>query len=203
MAERTLIARVRPDEEEAGILRVASPVVGMVDGAPREGAFLNPFDQILTIKILNRRYTLRLPRDTHGRITRVLVPNEYTPVAFDDPLIEIDQRALAGGPAASTSGGTAGKAGEDAADGDEIIISAPSEGIFYRRAAPDAPVYVDIGDEVATGTVLGLVEVMKCFNQITYGGPGLPERGRVVKVLAEDVAEVEFGQTLFRIEPLE
>jgi biotin carboxyl carrier protein len=51
--------------------------------------------------------------------------------------------------------------------------------------------------------VLGLVEIMKCFNQITYGGPGLPERGRVAEILAEDAAEVQFGQVLFRIKPLE
>jgi acetyl-CoA carboxylase biotin carboxyl carrier protein len=203
MAERTLIARVAPEPEGGETLRVASPAVGMVDGAPREGTFLNPFDRILTIKILNRRYVLRLPRDVHGRITRVLVPNEYTPVAFDDPLLEIDPRALAGGPAAGAGGLGSSSAGEEGAAEDAIVVTAPSEGIFYRRPAPDAPAFVDVGAEIATGTVLGLVEVMKCFNQITYGGPGLPEKGRVAKILADDVSEVAFGEVLFHIEPLD
>ena len=46
-----------------------------------------------------------------------------------------------------------------------------------------------------------MVEVMKCFNQITYGGPGLPESGQVTGILVEDAAEVRFGQPLFRIKP--
>ncbi len=50
-------------------------------------------------------------------------------------------------------------------------------------------------------SVLGLVEIMKCFNQITYGGAGLPDRGQVAEILAEDTAEVQFGQVLFRIKP--
>jgi biotin carboxyl carrier protein len=50
--------------------------------------------------------------------------------------------------------------------------------------------------------VLGLVEVMKCFNQITYGGPGLPERGEIVKILGPDTGEVQFGDELFWVRPM-
>ena len=49
----------------------------------------------------------------------------------------------------------------------------------------------------------GLVEIMKCFNQITCGGAGLPEHGRVAEILAEDASEVRFGRVLFRIKPIE
>jgi acetyl-CoA carboxylase biotin carboxyl carrier protein len=203
MAEKTLIARVRADENDPEMLLVACPVVGMADGAPRAGVFLNPFDQIITVKILNQRYVLRLPRDVHGRVTEVFIPNSYTPVAYGEPIARLDPRALAGGEADATGAtGAAGGAGATGA-GDLIAIEAPSEGIFYRRSSPDAPPYVDVGSEITTGGVLGLVEIMKCFNQITYGGPGLPERGRVEAILAEDAAEVRFGQILFRIKPLE
>ena len=51
--------------------------------------------------------------------------------------------------------------------------------------------------------MLGLVEIMKCFYQITYDGPGLPEKGQVAKILADDASEVHFGQALFSIKPLE
>ena len=80
-------------------------------------------------------------------------------------------------------------------------MQAPSEGVFYRRPSPDSPPYVEEGARVESGAVLGLVEVMKSFNQITYGGPGLPERARVERVLAEDSVEVQFGQRLFLIRP--
>ena len=203
MAEKTLIAKVHADENEPDTLLVTCPVVGMADGAPKEGLFLNPFDQVVTMKILNQRYALRLPRDVHGRITEVFIPNAYTPVAYGEPIARLDPRALAGG-ADETGAGTGAAGGTGTAGaGNLIAIEAPSEGIFYRRSSPDAPPYVDVGAEITTGAVLGLVEIMKCFNQITYGGVGLPERGRVEEILAEDAAEVRFGQVLFRIKPIE
>ncbi len=201
MAERTLIARVRPDAQDPQLLVVASPVVGVADGAPRAGRYLNPFDRVLTLKIMNERHTLRLPRDVQGRVVEACIPNAYTPVAFNDVLLRIDPRAAAGGAGAGAraNGTQAATEGESAG---LIKITAPSEGIFYRRSSPDAPAYVEIGSPVGAGTVLGLVEVMKCFNQITYGGPDLPERGEIVKILAPDTGEVQFGDELFWVRPI-
>jgi acetyl-CoA carboxylase biotin carboxyl carrier protein len=187
MAEKTLIAKVQADENDPD--------------APRDGVFLNPFDQIITMKILNQRYALRLPRDVHGRITEVFIPNSYTPVAYGEPIARLDPRALAGG-AADPAGATGAGGAADEAGQDLITIQAPSEGIFYRRSSPDSPPYVEVGAEITTGSVLGLVEIMKCFNQITYGGPGLPQRGKVAEILADDAAEVQFGQVLFQIKPI-
>ncbi len=203
MAEKTLIAKVHADEKDPDTLLVTCPVVGMADGAPKAGVFLNPFDQIITMKILNQRYALRLPRDVHGRVTEVFIPNSYTPVDYGEAIARLDPRALAGG-AADQAGATGADGAADEAGGAGLItIKAPSEGIFYRRSSPDSPPYVDVGSEISSGSVLGLVEIMKCFNQITYGGPGLPERGQVEEILADDAAEVQFGQVLFRIKPLE
>ena len=69
MPEKTLIANVRAADGNPGTLIVASPVVGRVDGVPSAGVYLNPFDAVLTVDILNERYTLRLPRDVQGRVT--------------------------------------------------------------------------------------------------------------------------------------
>ncbi|MBD3236330.1 MAG: hypothetical protein GF330_06490 [Candidatus Eisenbacteria bacterium] len=203
MAENTLIARVRPDRSDPETLIVASPIVGMADGAPRTGIFLNPLDRVIAMKVLGRRYVLRLPRDVQGRITEAFIPNAYGPVEYDAPLARLDPRVLSGGEGvAAGAGGGAAAAGEAAGE-DVIVVSAPSEGIFYRRPAPDDPPFVDAGKQIAAGDVLGLVEVMKCFNQITYGGAGMPERGEIVKILAEDVSEVQFGQPLFWVRAVE
>ncbi len=201
MPEKTLIANVRPDEADPDTLLVSSPVVGMADGAPKVGLFLNPSDRVITMKILNERYVLRLPREIHGRVTEVFIPNSYSPVAYGEVMARLDPRALDGGGGAATraKGGAAteGSAGV----GDLITVPAPSDGIFYRRSSPDAPPYVEAGSPVGSGTILGLVEIMKCFHQITYGGVDLPERGEIVEVLAEDAAEVRFGQPLFKVKP--
>ena len=202
MAENTLIANVSPDEAEPEVLVVTSPVVGMADGAPKVGLFLNPLDLVISMKILNQRYVLRLPRDTHGRITEVFIPNSYTPVAYGQALARLDPRVLDGGTGAAGDTALSGAATGDAADAGLITVTAPSEGIFYSRPSPDAPPYVEVGSAVTSGSMLGLVEIMKCFHQITYGGPDLPDKGEIVKILVDDTAEVQFAQPLFSIKPV-
>ena len=56
MAEKTLIAKVHADEKDPDTLLVECPVVGMADGAPKEGLFLNPFDQIVTMKTQDHKF---------------------------------------------------------------------------------------------------------------------------------------------------
>lgn len=203
MPEKTLIANVRPAEGEAEALIVAAPVVGRVDGVPAPGVFLNPFDAVLTVDILNERYTLRLPRDVHGLVTEVFVPRALTAVAYNAPLLRLDPHALAQGAAVARAPGAASGPLQEAAAAGMIQVTSPTEGIFYRSAAPEAPPFVDLGAPVASGSVLGLVEVMKCFNPITFGGPGYPERGEIAKILVQDSAEVRFGQPLFWVRPLD
>ena len=45
-------------------------------------------------------------------------------------------------------------------------IIAPLPGIFYRRPAPDKPVLVEVGDTVEAGQAIGLIEIMKQFNEV-------------------------------------
>jgi acetyl-CoA carboxylase biotin carboxyl carrier protein len=177
---------------------VRAPAVGVADGVPDQGVYLNPLEAFLTLRILDRRYTVRLPRNVQGRVVEQFIEDTSTPVEYKQPLLRLGlaESSLAG--VAEVGGGATADSGADA---DLIPVPAPSEGVFYRRPGPDSPAYVEQGAEVSAGATLGLVEVMKSFNQITYGGPALPERGVVVKILVEDTAEVSFGQPLFLIRP--
>ena len=77
--------------------------------------------------------------------------------------------------------------------GTEVI--APMVGTFYSGPAPAAKPFVEIGSLVAVGDILCVVEAMKIMNQIES-----EVAGRVVSILAENGAPVEFGQVLFIIE---
>jgi acetyl-CoA carboxylase biotin carboxyl carrier protein len=78
-----------------------------------------------------------------------------------------------------------------------VKITAPVLGVFYRAPAPGAAPFVSVGDTVRESDTIGLIEVMKLFTSVTAG-----TAGRVVEILAENAALVEYGQALVLIEPL-
>ncbi len=82
-------------------------------------------------------------------------------------------------------------------EGNLVPIKSPMVGTFYRAPAPGAKPYVDVGQIISAGQVVCLVEAMKLMNEIES-----EVAGRLVKILVENAKPVEFGQTLFLIEPL-
>lgn len=78
------------------------------------------------------------------------------------------------------------------------VIKSPMVGTFYTAADPDSPPFVKVGDHVGPETTVCIVEAMKVFNQIPA-----EVSGRIVAVLAENGAPVEFGQPLFKVDTRE
>jgi biotin carboxyl carrier protein len=74
-------------------------------------------------------------------------------------------------------------------------IVSPLPGTFYRRPAPDQPPYKEVGDTVAKGDVIGLVEVMKSFHEVTADA-----EGKIAEFLVENEGPVQAGQPLASIE---
>ncbi|HWL68918.1 MAG TPA: acetyl-CoA carboxylase [Geminicoccus sp.] len=74
-------------------------------------------------------------------------------------------------------------------------IVSPLPGTFYRKPAPDQPPFKEVGDTVAVGDVVGIVEVMKSFNQVVA-----EEAGTVTAFLAEDEDAVMPGQPLVELD---
>ena len=68
-------------------------------------------------------------------------------------------------------------------------------GTFYRRPAPDRPPYREPGDKVAKGDVIGLVEVMKSFHEITATADGV-----ITAFLIENEEPLMAGQVVAEIE---
>jgi acetyl-CoA carboxylase biotin carboxyl carrier protein len=69
-------------------------------------------------------------------------------------------------------------------------------GTFYRRPSPDKPIFAEVGDEIAPGTVVCIIEAMKLFNEIES-----EVSGKIVKILIEDASPVEYDQPLFLVDP--
>ncbi len=73
-------------------------------------------------------------------------------------------------------------------------LLSPLPGTFYRRPAPDKPLYKNEGDTVAVGDVIGLIEVMKSFTEVKA-----EVAGKIVKFLADNEEPVMAGQVLAEI----
>jgi len=77
-----------------------------------------------------------------------------------------------------------------------ITIKSPIIGTFYRKPAPDKPLFVEVGQTIAEGDVLCIIEAMKLFNEIES-----EVSGKVIKILVDDSSPVEFDQPLFLVDP--
>ena len=87
---------------------------------------------------------------------------------------------------------SAGPAAAPAADGAEI--TSPMVGTFYRKPAPDAPNFVEVGTAVSEGQTLCIIEAMKVMNEIKA-----ERSGTICALVATDGNPVQYGDVLFRI----
>lgn len=119
-----------------------------------------------------------------------------TPGAQSAPPVSIARAAPAPAQlaAAATAKSSAIAASASAPGAHEV--RAPMVGTFYRRPSPQESQYVDVGQAVAKGQALCLIEVMKLFTTIEA-----TTAGTVEAILPEDGALVEFDQLLFLIRP--
>ena len=84
-----------------------------------------------------------------------------------------------------------------AAAAGSIRVESPMVGVFYRSPEPGRPAFVDVGDVVAPGQTLCLLEAMKLFNELKADASG-----RVAAIHVDNAQPVEFGQLLFELEPI-
>jgi acetyl-CoA carboxylase biotin carboxyl carrier protein len=124
--------------------------------------------------------SVRIVRDAGGAPVQVIP--DYAPAA----------------PAAVAAPSQEDEPDEEAVDRDSglVPITSPMVGTFYAAPSPEAAPYVRQGDHVSKGQVVCIVEAMKLINEIESD-----VGGTVVRVAVENAQAVEFGQTLFMVEP--
>jgi acetyl-CoA carboxylase biotin carboxyl carrier protein len=126
--------------------------------------------------------TAQEPTVVHATIPTA-APVAAAPAAQALPAAVPAAQAPAAAPAADTS--------------NYITIKSPMIGTFYRSAGPDKPMFVNVGDEISSGSVVCIIEAMKLFNEIES-----EVSGRIVKVLVDNASPVEYDQPLFLVEPV-
>lgn len=77
-----------------------------------------------------------------------------------------------------------------------LEVKSPMVGTFYYAPEPGAKPYVSVGDRVAKGQILCIIEAMKIMNEIESEYSGV-----IKEILVQDAQPVEYGQALFRIDP--
>ncbi len=73
-------------------------------------------------------------------------------------------------------------------------ILSPLPGTFYSKPSPDQPQFKSVGDNVAVGDVIGLIEVMKSFNEVLAD-----QAGTITAFVVEDEEPVMAGQALIEL----
>jgi acetyl-CoA carboxylase biotin carboxyl carrier protein len=179
-----------------GRFELRAPAVGLWREIPAHGSLIRPGTPIGRLEILGRLVPLSAPEGAHGLVTAV--GGEPTlarrPLAFGERLLVLDPSATA-----------AAQLAEDApqaqvASGAGLSFRAPSSGRFYVRPAPDKAAFVEAGDVIQRGQAVAILEVMKTFNRVLYGGDTLPPRARVLRVLPADGDDLAAGDPILELE---
>ncbi len=182
--------------EAGGAIRLCAPSVGLFRASVDLGESIEGGMCLGSLQILSRRYSVLAPRGVQGRIVGPKTAATRS-VGYGEPLFELGtpiHDAISG---AATSPGAMQEAPGEAT----CAVCTPIDGIFYLRASPDSEPFVNVGDPVARGQTLGLVEVMKTFNPIRLDAPDAPDAGVVESIEVGDQQEVCSGQVLLRIRP--
>lgn len=168
--------------------------------APSTGLFL---PRVLRGDLIARAHPIG-ELDVLGRRTTLLAPEAYgivegdpapRAVGYGDALLVLDASLQVAGASTVTTA--------DAAAATGLVFRAPTSGRFYPRSAPGKPAFVSVGDELGPGATVCLLEVMKTFHRVTFGGAGLPERAKVREILVAEGADVTAGDPLLALDPVQ
>lgn len=111
-------------------------------------------------------------------------------VQFTAPAAAPVMATSAAAPAAETTAAPA-------VDDNYETINSPIVGSFYSKPSPEADPFSSVGDVIEAGQTVCLVEAMKLFNEIEA-----EFKCKIIEILKDDAAPVEFGEPLFKVERL-
>lgn len=171
---------------------LCSPRVGRFRPHVTAGDEVGPETVLGTLTVLKRRFSVTVPAGVLAHIASNCMPT-FSAVGYGAVLVTLAEPSGT----APDVGSSPPEAEPDGPIGH--VVRSPIDGVFYARSAPDADPYVQEGDRLTPGHMLGLVEVMKTFHPIRYEGEGNRE-ATVLCVEVGDQQEVASGQALVTVE---
>ena len=193
-----LAVLVGPPRGDPARIVLRAPGPGMFVPWIGQGDLVTPGSDLGELVVLGRASILVVPRSETAAGIALRLPPAVHPVGYGDVLVELDPSLQRAAGASTAAVPPAAATAADAALG--LVFPAPTSGRFYGRSAPDRPPFVTEGAQLTAGTTVCLLEVMKTFHRVTYGGPGLPDTARVRRVLVADGADVNAGDPLLALE---
>ena len=166
------------------MIEVRAPMPGWFRLRVEAGQLVAPGDVIGELDVLGRIVKVTAPRV--GGVVKLVDPSPRRAVGYGDVLVVVDADGVDAAPV------------ELAPVADGLVFLAPTSGRYYGRPAPDKPAFVTANDELNAGTTICLLEVMKTFHRVTYGGAP----ARVRAVLVADGADVNAGDALLALDPV-
>lgn len=188
--ERAFTAVLRPHGD---LFELVAPTPARFRSRLQAGDLVQGGTLLGELEILGQLARVFAPEGAHG----VVVASHdlaRRPVDHGGVLYALDPRIAADATTSSTTTAATTELG--------LVFRAPTSGRFYGRPSPDKPAFVSVGAELSPGTTICLLEVMKTFHRVTFGGAGLPDRARVIQLLVADGADVNAGDALLALEAI-
>jgi len=179
-----------------GSLRLLAPTVGLYGGAPTHGSLVEPDRPIGFLEILGVTHHLLAPVGARGFVTPAPPGPARRPVAHDDVLLTLTPQ---GAEEVRTSTASSADVSTSRLG---TVFRAPTSGRLYLRPGPKKAPFVAVGTTISHGQTIALIEVMKTFSRVHYGGD-VPPRARIRAILATDESDVAAGDPLVELEPVE
>ncbi len=181
---------------EGGHIVLAATRPGLARDLPALGTVVQSGEVLGALEVLGTVLRVEVPSGVHGVVVERCggAARAKQPVAHGTPLVVLD-------PQVGGVRGVATAAAETESASSALVFKTPLGGRYYARPSPGAETFVKAGDEIETGATIALVEVMKTFHRLRYGGEGLPGRARIVRVVPKEGDDVARGAVILEIEP--
>lgn len=175
-----------------GHLNVRDPLHMTVDEI-RELIQLVNETGIAELEVARGENRVRIRRSGAGAAQRIVVPQS----AETSASLTAMPVSLPAARSQNTDSEAASALPSTPVDEDKLsYVKSPIVGTFYESSSPGAPPFVKVGDRVSVGQILCIIESMKLMNEIEC-----EVAGTVVRKLVESGRPVEYGESLFAIQP--